>query len=117
MIWPPPRSPLFPYTTLFRSRFAEVPFHDFAERVPGIDLQRREDLIGLLVESNGLHAFVQWTHERINLAMLARPFGRSRTSGRTSTLLRNDVMPAPRTTSRTHPFARMSSSALGHKYG
>ena len=55
---------------------AEVTLHDLAERIPGVNLQGRQDLVGLLVEGNRLHAFVQWTHDYLNL--MTSTFARER---------------------------------------
>jgi len=49
-----------------------VPLHDFAERVPGVDLQGRENLIGLFVEGDSFHVFVQWMHGGISLVPVGR---------------------------------------------
>src|SRR3712207_7389292 len=42
MIRPPPRSPLFPYTTLFRSRQREHRQDDLAPRPEEVERQRRD---------------------------------------------------------------------------
>src|SRR3712207_8586648 len=46
MIRRPPRSTLFPYTTLFRSLLRPVHVHVLAERVPGVELDEGRAVAG-----------------------------------------------------------------------
>src|SRR5438105_15190859 len=52
MIRRPPRSTLFPYTTLFRSRYGQTPHHRFAERLLWVDVDVTPLPIGAKAEGS-----------------------------------------------------------------
>src|SRR5438105_11261894 len=67
MIRRPPRSTLFPYTTLFRSRYGQTPHHRFAERPLWVDIDVTPLPIGARAEGSRSEEHTSELQSRVDL--------------------------------------------------